>query len=505
MVRKTVALVCALFLIFVVSCPVCFAAGALSEVNIGHAHIYTDLLHTYIDLTDADGNRAAQPDVGYVRGVMDDDLLQISVIKKFTDTGEGTAYIFLVDTSGSLSGSQFEKFKAATKNWAAKMGESDRMAVISFGNEVKTLLDFSSDKAQINNVVDGLSNNDGRTRLYDAVAEGLSASEKRGADIPKRKVIILLSDGENDASGGASRDSVIDLTKKHMIPIYSLCTSGKNSGNGARFMDELCELSHGLFFDISKTSVEDVYNYSYERLMNAYVIDFKYPSSKTDGAMHSLKISVMENGTEFSDTRELYMEKPTESAVSAVTNNAAPAAGEEENSDMNGVSKTTILLIIIIGVVVLAALVGIVALVVIMNGKKNARNVPPPQYRPIAPPPQSQAGEETVALGAQPQMGAARENNGPVFKMTDINSGEVFSAAVADSIIVGRKSDCDIVLRDGQVSGHHMKITRAGSGFRASDLGSTNGTIINGTQISGETEINRGDLILLGTKEYRAE
>ncbi len=500
MVRKTAALICALILLLT---PSCFAEGALSEVNIGQAHIYTDLLHTYIDLTDANGNRAAQPDIGYVRGEMDGDLLPISVIKKFTDTGEGTAYIFLIDTSGSLSGSRFDKLKAATKNWAAKMGDGDRMAVITFGNEVKTLLDFSSDKNNINSTVDGLSNSDGRTRLYDAVAEGLSASEKRGADIPKRKVIILLSDGENDASGGANRDSVIDLTKKHMIPIYSLCTSAKNSGSGARFMDELCELSHGMFFDISKTSVEDVYNYSYERLKSAYVIDFKYPSSKTDGAMHGLKISVIENGTEFSDTRELYMEKPTESAVSAVTNNAASAAGGEENSNMNGISKTTILLIIIIGVVILAALIGIITMIVMMNGKKNAQNVPPPpQYRPPAPAPLS--GDKTVALGAQSQNAAPREN-GPIFKMTDISSGEVFSAPVADSITVGRRSDSDIVLKDGQVSGHHMRITRSGAGFRAADLGSTNGTIVNGTQISQETEINRGDLILLGTKEYRVE
>ncbi len=503
MVRKAAAFICALLLIFALLCPSCFAAGALSDVNIGQAHIYTDLLHTYIDLIDASGNRATQPDIGYVRGVMDNDLLQISVIKKFTDTGEGTAYIFLVDTSGSLSGSQLQKLKAATKNWAAKMGESDRMAVISFGNEVKTLLDFSSDKNQINSIVDGLSNNDGRTRLYDAVAEGLSLSEKRGDDIPKRKVIILLSDGENDASGGATRDSVIDLTKKHMIPIYSLCTSDKDSGSGARFMDELCELSHGLFFDISRTSVEDVYNYSYERLMNAYVIDFKYPSSKTDGAMHSLKISVMENGTEFSDTRELYMQKPTESAFSAVSNNAVPAAGEEENSNMNGIPKTTMLLILIIGIVILAALIGIIAAITIMSGKKKAQNVPPPQYRPPAP--ASPSGDKTVALGAQHQKNAAPANNGPIFKMTDVTGGEVFSAPVADSITVGRRSDNDIVLKDGQVSGHHMKITRSGSGFRAADLGSTNGTIINGTQISQETEINRGDLILLGTKEYRVE
>ena len=498
MVKRVGILLSAVFILCAAIAPSCFASGPLSEVNIGQAHIYTDLLHTYIDMTDAGGGRAAQPDIGYVRGTMDGELLSIDNIKKFTDTKEGSAYIFLFDVSGSLSSDRFEKLRAATKNWCQKMGENDRMAIMTFGNEVKTPLDFSADKAQINSVVDSLSNSDGETRLYDAVCEGLKLSEKRGDDIPKRKVIILLSDGKNDVSGGSGRDDVIDLTKKHMIPVYSLCTAAKNSNSGSSFMNELCELSHGMFFNISETGIDEVYNRAYERLMNAYIIDFKYPSSKTDGKMHNLTISVIENGTEFSDTRELYMEKPTESIIPAAAN---VAASEEENSNMNGIPKTTLLIFIIIGVVILAAIVGVAALMVVLNGKKKTQGhmPPPPVYPPANNP---AASDRTVALGGS-AAAPKPQSGGPKFTLSELNGNGVFTADASDRIVIGRKSDCNIILKDSQVSGHHCSVTRRGGSFYVTDMGSTNGTIVNGIQISSETELKSGDLIMLGTKEYK--
>jgi DNA-binding winged helix-turn-helix (wHTH) protein len=54
-----------------------------------------------------------------------------------------------------------------------------------------------------------------------------------------------------------------------------------------------------------------------------------------------------------------------------------------------------------------------------------------------------------------------------------------------DSVTVGRAKDCDIVVLERQVSRHHARIERDTSGFVLRDLGSKNGTFVNGESVQG--------------------
>jgi len=49
--------------------------------------------------------------------------------------------------------------------------------------------------------------------------------------------------------------------------------------------------------------------------------------------------------------------------------------------------------------------------------------------------------------------------------------------------IIGRGSDCDIVLPERQVSRHHVQIERDAGGYLLRDLGSKNGTCVNGQEV----------------------
>jgi hypothetical protein len=50
-------------------------------------------------------------------------------------------------------------------------------------------------------------------------------------------------------------------------------------------------------------------------------------------------------------------------------------------------------------------------------------------------------------------------------------------------VTIGRQHDCTIVLADPNVSRHHAEVRPAGDGFMVSDLGSTNGTKVNGNKV----------------------
>jgi pSer/pThr/pTyr-binding forkhead associated (FHA) protein len=52
--------------------------------------------------------------------------------------------------------------------------------------------------------------------------------------------------------------------------------------------------------------------------------------------------------------------------------------------------------------------------------------------------------------------------------------------------VVGRAADCDIVLNVPSVSAHHAEIVFSDGAYQVQDLGSTNGTLVNGQRIQGE-------------------
>jgi len=62
---------------------------------------------------------------------------------------------------------------------------------------------------------------------------------------------------------------------------------------------------------------------------------------------------------------------------------------------------------------------------------------------------------------------------------------------------LGRSPDNDIILRDPATSGHHARVERRGDQFWIVDLGSTNGTLVNGEPIQ-EKELSNGDRITIG-------
>jgi len=66
--------------------------------------------------------------------------------------------------------------------------------------------------------------------------------------------------------------------------------------------------------------------------------------------------------------------------------------------------------------------------------------------------------------------------------------------------IVGRGDDAVIMLDDPQVSRHHCLLTRRGNGLEIRDLGSGNGTLVNGAKISNQP-LADGDLIGVGPFE----
>ena len=89
--------------------------------------------------------------------------------------------------------------------------------------------------------------------------------------------------------------------------------------------------------------------------------------------------------------------------------------------------------------------------------------------------------------------------------VTGIEKGKVHQLQISDRVILGRAVNCDLTLDDIEISGQHAMIQLVGSKLIIRDLGSTNGTLVNGVPVHNEYPLRDGDLLLLGRTELRTE
>jgi hypothetical protein len=119
-----------------------------------------------------------------------------------------------------------------------------------------------------------------------------------------------------------------------------------------------------------------------------------------------------------------------------------------------------------------------------------------PQARaqqPMQAAPQPRA-QQAQAPQAAPQQ--ARRTPGAC-QLRENSSGKTWRIAT-DSTVIGRdETQTDLVLEDSNVSRRHAELKRTASGWVICDLGSTNGTRVNGMRVT-EQPLNSGDMLTMG-------
>jgi pSer/pThr/pTyr-binding forkhead associated (FHA) protein len=126
-----------------------------------------------------------------------------------------------------------------------------------------------------------------------------------------------------------------------------------------------------------------------------------------------------------------------------------------------------------------------------------------------APLPQPPPPVPAVVLSS-PASGHAAPPAGAVWSLVVerspvLRAGEVFTITPGVPVLAGRSSDMDIHLEDTFVSSKHVLFEGGPAGLRAEDLLSTNGTQVNGGDISEPTLLSPGDRVEVGDTIFRVE
>jgi hypothetical protein len=77
------------------------------------------------------------------------------------------------------------------------------------------------------------------------------------------------------------------------------------------------------------------------------------------------------------------------------------------------------------------------------------------------------------------------------------------SVPLAGPVTLGRRPPCEVRLHDDSVSGRHARIVPADGAWRIEDLGSTNGTYVNGRRVERAAPLRAGDVVTTGAVAWR--
>ncbi len=77
-----------------------------------------------------------------------------------------------------------------------------------------------------------------------------------------------------------------------------------------------------------------------------------------------------------------------------------------------------------------------------------------------------------------------------------------FPSGGQNRFTIGRDAGCDMVLPDPTISRWHAGLKRGASGWMLDDLGSTNGTRVNGWRVRAWVPVRDGDLVSFGAATY---
>jgi Mg-chelatase subunit ChlD len=426
----------------------------------------------------------------------------------------GTAYVFLVDVSRSLRRERFDQIRGAVAGWARGLGPDDEAALVAFGDDVRQVVGFGAGPDVFQDSLAALAPTAGTTRLHDGLLRALALGRVGRAGLPDRRVVVTLSDGLDDAVGGATQAEVLEALRADPVPVYALGfhepPPSAAHRAGLQALGEIARTSGGAFLDVGGQPLAERFAQVRERIESVRVAALDCAACPTDGGVHRLQVAASVGGLRVEDGLALRLTPPER-----LPPPLPAAAVSEERDGWDGVAGY--------GWLAALALVLVVGGALVLARRPRTERPPPETAGPDDEGELAPDGKEPDAPDAPvhaPPAGRAAppprptrpvEPSGPEplsVRLTPLGAGGADGAhtlRLGSRTTLGRDAArADVAFpEEPGVSGAHAALVPDGAHVAVEDLGSTNGTFVNGVPIRGRHRLESGDVVRLGTLDLR--
>ncbi|MEA2175613.1 MAG: Ca-activated chloride channel [Blastocatellia bacterium] len=206
----------------------------------------------------------------------------------------------LMDTSPSTAGKiKFEQESAMNFIQTVIKPRKDRVAFVTFDDEIKLRQDFTDRLDQLDKAVSSVKKPGKQTALYDAIYQ-ICDEKMRSAQ--GRRALVIITDGDDTYSRATLRDA-IDIAQRTETTIFAISTKAGFAGTvpgveagtvqdtGDKDLVKLCEETGGqAFFTGDMLALERSFNKINKELHTQYIVTYKPKNAQYDGSYRRIEV-----------------------------------------------------------------------------------------------------------------------------------------------------------------------------------------------------------------------
>ena len=200
----------------------------------------------------------------------------------------------VIDNSGSMREKR-PAVNAAAINLVQSSNPQDQVFVVNFNEEYFLDQDYTAKVPKLKDALERIESRGG-TALYDAV--GASADHLKKSGALEKKVLLVVTDGEDNASRESLEQAVRRLEEKNGPTIYTIGLLGEeHSKRARRALRQMAEDTGGAAFlpkDLSE--VQAITSQIAHDIRNQYTIQYKPSMPQSVGGYRTVKVEAQAHG-----------------------------------------------------------------------------------------------------------------------------------------------------------------------------------------------------------------
>jgi VWFA-related protein len=201
----------------------------------------------------------------------------------------GVTWVIAIDVSRTMLGETFEGAKAAAIDLLDRVGNYDRIAVVTFAQTVEVLARFDDTPNTVRTRLEALSVDEAglKTLLFDGLFESIDLIRAAKAR-PRRAAVILFSDGQ-DSGSSHQLAQLVELARAARVQVYTIGYA-RFGGAGLATLEHLARETDADYQHVeSPADLQKFFGAIWDRITRSYLV--RFPAAM-DGKTHSIKVSV---------------------------------------------------------------------------------------------------------------------------------------------------------------------------------------------------------------------
>lgn len=435
------------------------------------------------------------------------------------DPASGVSMVVALDVSASIGAANFNAVKRDLVALLGSLPARSQVALLAIGTEVRTVQSFGP-VAATTAALDTLVPDSPETALYEAVLAAQEMASKAAPSLPLRRVVLVLTDGIDDSRHGFGREEALKKIVEGDAPVFSLALAPARPAveqrEAIKSLAEISRASGGAFVQSTAGNAAGNLNLLLAEALRAQLLTLDCSACARDGVLRTLQVSVQQKDATSSDSRGLRLlasQQPPPAVASAASSGSLVPPQLPIGPHLTlpvRISLTLALLNPWQWALVLAAAVAAIAVGLglrhSLKKKPETDTIPPgTEIKTDVDPPKS--GSDPLDPGAVGiaviHVGARQKDGLPV--MLDVaGQGRMQIRVGASEVVFGRAKKADVSIEhDPESSSRHAALYLLKGALMLRDLGSSNGTYLNGTRIVRPEPIQDRDLVRIGRTEVR--